>query len=504
MIWTLLWGCNEYQLGIPPVTGVEGEPEIRVNPLKIDFGAVSVGASASRSVTVENIGTGLLTLESPEITDAAAFTVEAPSVALAGGESVEIPLLFTPSTPQGFTGTLPIRSNDPLTPEVIVALSGSGLGPWLTIDPPSINLGEVEPGCSSEATFTIQNVGSEGVLLAEVGLSDDGQWSLVDVPQTPLSLAPGAYTTATIALLAQTSGASTAALTATPDSDQGTVSAEGLAEVLVSDTVTDTFTDEVAGPVDILFAVDQSCSMDDDAELLGENFSVFIDTLQQGTTDWQLGVVTYDTGCFNSGVLTAQTPNLEAVFAEAVVAGEDREISDDEALLQLSERALSLTTPGECNDGFLRSNAALHLIVISDEPERSEEQASAWTWEYWLEALSEHAAPLVVSGVIDTDDCSEGDDGYAEIIAETGGEALSICTGSWSGYAEALADASLDWLYDLSLSQAPVEESITVTVDGQSTQSGWRYDAALNAVIFDALPESATVEVTYQVLGTCP
>jgi hypothetical protein len=503
-MWLLLWGCNDYQLTVPVTGGVEGEPEILVSPLSIDFAAVSVGDSAVGMVTVQNVGTGLLTVEAPVITDEPVFSTEAPSVALGAGESVELPITFTPAAPSRYEGTLPVRSNDPLTPEVEVSLSGGGLGPWLVISPPSVALGEVLQGCGDQATFTIQNVGTDTVILSALDVDGDAQWSILDAPTLPLSLTPGAYTTATLDLLSESAGATAAALIATPDSDQDPISAEASAEVTAGSEVTDTFRDEVAGPVDVLFAVDQSCSMDDDAALLGASFSTFIQTLQTGTADWQLGVVTYDTGCLNGGILTPQTPSLEAVFAAAVVAGDDREISDDEALLQLSERALSLSAEGECNAGFLRADAALHIIVVSDEPERSPEQASAWTWDYWLAELTAHAEPLVVSGVIDTEGCSEGAAGYLDIINETGGEALSICSGDWSDYAETLAAASLGWLYDLTLSQAPIEETITVSIDGTELTGGWRYDAGLNAVVIDALEEGSEVTVRYRVAEACP
>ncbi|MFT4980003.1 MAG: hypothetical protein ACI8S6_005915, partial [Myxococcota bacterium] len=315
---------------------------------------------------------------------------------------------------------------------------------------------------------------------------------------------PGAYTTVTVRLDPTTDGEALATLSATADTGQGAVSGTARATVAAGAPVEDTFTGIQAAPVDILFAVDQSCSMDDDAAQLGENFSAFIDTLQAGTTDWQLGVVTYDTGCFNSGVLTTSTPDLADVFADAVVAGEDREISDDEALLQLASRALSLSGTGDCNAGFARKDALVHVIVVSDEPERSEEQASAWTWQHWRDQLAALASPLVVSGIIDTDGCNEGSDGYADIIADTGGEALSICTGDWEDYAITLAHASLAWLYSLPLSQTAIADTITVTADGAPLSGGWRYDEDLNTVFLDDVSEEATVVVTYTVAEECP
>ena len=54
-------------------------------------------------------------------------------------------------------------------------------------------------------------------------------------------------------------------------------------------------------PSDIIFAVDQSCSMDDDAANLASNFSSFIGQLSNYSNDWQIMVVNDDNGCTNLG-----------------------------------------------------------------------------------------------------------------------------------------------------------------------------------------------------------
>ena len=36
-----------------------------------------------------------------------------------------------------------------------------------------------------------------------------------------------------------------------------------------------------------------------------------------------------------------------------------------------TRNAVDNTDPGECNAGFMRQNAMLHIIMVSDEPEQS-------------------------------------------------------------------------------------------------------------------------------------
>ncbi|MFT5583555.1 MAG: hypothetical protein ACI9VR_001133 [Cognaticolwellia sp.] len=100
------------------------------------------------------------------------------------------------------------------------------------------------------------------------------------------------------------------------------------------------FTIDPNPPMDLIFAVDQSGSMDNDADALASNFETLVTTLKGVTSAWHIGVLTYDAGCFNSRGLKATTPALSAVFSAAVNAGEDREISDDEALFKILDRGL--------------------------------------------------------------------------------------------------------------------------------------------------------------------
>jgi hypothetical protein len=267
----------------------------------------------------------------------------------------------------------------------------------------------------------------------------------------------------------------------------------------------ETFSFDTPPPVDIVVAVDQSDSMTDDAVLLGAGFDAFATALSARSTGWQLGVVTLDSGCFNGGILSASSANLADVFADAVSLGEDATVSDDEALLLLSERAVSLDAPGQCNEGLRRPNAPLHVIVVSDEPERSGEQASAFTWSFWVDELQSYVSRpdrLVVHGVIDIDDCNEGADGYEQAIDATGGVAESICATHWPDALASLANGITQGLYRLPLTGTPAPGSIEVTVGGVGVSA--HYDANTSELVLDEpVAPGVLVEVSYTPLVDC-
>ena len=99
---------------------------------------------------------------------------------------------------------------------------------------------------------------------------------------------------------------------------------------------------DAAPKSDILFSVDLSGSMSDEAQVLGAQFSTFITELSNYTSDWQVMVVNADHGCNHSGILTPITAGYEEIFSEAVRTGA-YDISFTEALLTNVTRAVEKT-----------------------------------------------------------------------------------------------------------------------------------------------------------------
>lgn len=178
-------------------------------------------------------------------------------------------------------------------------------------------------------------------------------------------------------------------------------------------------------PADILFVVDNSASMKDEQELLARNFDRFIQAVA-GDFDLRLAVVTTDLvtdgpdggerdgdyfpdfannfpnqlvintaptcaaitpeiphGCFrgpnpDTRVVTSDMPRDQqvATFRTNVVVGECG--AGLEQGLAAAVKALQRAEAGTCNQGFLRSNANLVVIFVSDEDDQSDGAISAW------------------------------------------------------------------------------------------------------------------------------
>ena len=150
---------------------------------------------------------------------------------------------------------------------------------------------------------------------------------------------------------------------------------------------------EVTTPVklDLLFMIDDSGSMEDDQENLGRNFPRLMDELKNlplGLPDLHVGVVSSDIG--DSGVLYASTNcgldpkrgrflisesgknnnfqgDISTVFACLAKLGTGG--SGDEQQLATVRMALSGLIPA--NDGFLRRDAHLAVVYVTDEDDHS-------------------------------------------------------------------------------------------------------------------------------------
>ena len=260
---------------------------------------------------------------------------------------------------------------------------------------------------------------------------------------------------------------------------------------------------EVAG-IDVLFFGDTSGSMAVELTTLGDEVTSFVERLALYTDRWQLLAVTGPSGCGVGGVLTPETENYASLFATGITTppGED---DVDEWGLYNAQQAVSKAAIGACNEGFLREDARLHVIFISDEDDNSPgwDEGNADYWQTYTDAIvaaKGDANDVVFSGVIGPapKGCktAEPGTGYAEAIAAYGGELLSICE-AWSKELDVLVDASVAWPI-FHLTETPVQTTIEVQVNG-SIVSGWTYNSLDNIIVFtSSVPTIGdVVAVTY-------
>ncbi len=376
----------------------------------------------------------------------------------------------------------------------------------LFVAPQVLDLGVVQETCTSAPRpVTLYNLCS--VPLTVTSPSLPAPFVAIQSPFTgpTLTLLPGATTSLQVAVAPASVAQWTAPLT---------IEADQLGE-LVTQTVSlrarsnvdgfqeDDFTQDAAA-VDILFVIDDSGSMGDEQAALASNFAAFISAATSGAGDWHLGVTTTDLygqqGRLygNPRVLTPATPDVAQTFAQNVSVG-IRGSGWEQPFASMAA-ALSPDNLAGYNAGFLRSNAALAVVIVTDAVESSPNSVASYLAV--AHAAKQNRAELVSVSVVGPftpsgAGCSvEGlDNGrYAELVALSGGAQADICTSNWATSLQGISQAVFGSRRSFGLSGTPRSlADLTVRVGGMVLTSGWTWDPVRNAVIFSAPPTAGSV-----------
>lgn len=511
-----LAGCNEQSFNkVTPGNGGDG-PQIEVSPTFLDFGTLGADDDAvTRTFTISSVGASTLTVDGVTIKDELmGFTLLTDSFpkALEPGESMDVEVVFAPMASDASTSAL-VFSDDEDDPEVPVDLKALGLVPQLMIDPDPLDFGETYVGCDKNNSVDLVNVGTSTLTIDSLGFAGDG-FAMLSTVALPIALEPDESYRLYLGFEPTIEGDFSSALTVNSNEPLGTRIGTQTGTGAYGAEYTDVWEIPADPPTDIMFIVDQSCSMDDDARSLASNFSTFITSLNTFSTDWQIIVANNDQGCNTTGILTPSTSGYEATFTDAVQKGSGTYIDTTEALLIPASNGVDRTDPGECNDGFMREDALLHIVLVSDEPEQSGPWGASSDWSKYVDkivAKKGSTALTKISAVAGPvpGGCSSGSNsadpgtGYDEAVGATGGVFLSICS-SWGSNVEALAEASINQ-DTFELSHSPLVETIVVTVNGSERVDGWSYEATSNAIVFDEkIPrEGDVVQVDYAGKVSC-
>lgn len=487
-------------------------PAILVEPTNIDFGVVADGAEEIRQFQITNIGDATLQVDTIDLVGDAGFTI------LSQGLNFElapidddptairiIDVAFSPRSDNDVTAQALVNSNDQVSPQVPVNLNAYSAAPYLVISPDPFDFGTQYVGidCVDDQVLTLTNEGIEDLTVTAINYADpSGLLGLAAAPGLPVTLAPGASDTVTVEFDAFQTGSAEGVLSVTSNDPRGVVSAEQFGDTQYALTQTDSFVQPTEVPVDILFAIDQSCSMDDRLVNLQNNFNTFISTISGVTTDWRIGVSTLDSFCFNGGGwIDEGTPSYASVFNSAVVEG--YETSYSERLFDQTINSLNAS----CNAGFMRSGALLHVVLVSDEAEQG--TISPTNFVSQVETIKGTSSLVKVSGIIcpeprcNTIYTPDTADGYREAVAAGNGVRLDIMSNSWGQAVEDLATASLVGIGRFELTQPADPGATEVLVNGQ-VWTDWHYDNNTNSIVFDSLPPAgATITVNYGVAISC-
>ena len=279
--------------------------------------------------------------------------------------------------------------------------------------------------------------------------------------------------------------------------------------------------------VDVLWVLDDSGSMSPRQAMLAAQVPDFVMALNNSGLDYQMAVTTMDMSVTGERgkflaqagtptILNAGTPNLNAVLSARLQPGGNG--SPVERGEESMQAALNLSQQASGNQGFLRPNALLVVIFLSDEDDSS----AAVDYKTYLDqvrpplASGERSWISNFMGIVPNDpECKTStwnftDPGlkYIQLATDSGGTSESICSGDLRQALTNVRARILEVVTEYHLDRDPMVSSITVVVNGQSVATdatnGWTYDAAKNAVVFHgtAIPVAgSTINVNFSPAG---
>lgn len=471
------------------------------------------------------------------------------------------------------------RTNDSVTPDTdgvmggdfSIGFSATPVEPAIDILPGEIDFGLVTVGCGSrEQRVTIYNTGSGDLEINEPRIDPATTPAEFEITATnnptgtwPYAIQPGNSMAVMVRFRAQRVGPHFADIVI-PTLEGGqagpefTVSLAG--EGTLETSQTDVF-DQFSDPkVDVLWVVDDSGSMSPFQQQVADNFDQFFTASNVSGADFHIAVTTtltadsscipdpfsgntnceqdefagYYTSCSgNDRYLSPASANPENQFrcnvnvSDSSNVNPDRDGSDSaEGGLQAARAFLSAPNIDDpaINGGFLRDDAKLHVIVVSDEPDQSEGPIDLYVDFFRnlkgfrndsLVAVSAIAAPRNGCTLPNGESVS-GDARYEDTVAALNGRFESICAQDWTSMMSNLGLDSLGLKIEYFLSRAADAPSLQVCVraggatDGtcvpqtQTTDgaaNGYFYDAESNSIVFNpgsVPPRGARVEVFYE------
>ncbi len=523
---------------VVPVNGVGGVPttcSIFVAPSQLTFGLVERGRVATLPVEIRNAGAQPCSITNMRLNGGVEFmlTNAQPSVTVPPGSSQRVSISYAPTAYGTLQTVLEFTSDDPAQMNVQVPITGASQPSQVLVIPSQLEFNVVPVTCRSPVrVITIYNTGASAVQVTQVYLDPTTTPEFELTPfNVPTNIPAGGQAIIQMRYHPVDIGTDTGVLFIVHSAAMFPVAVPLSGEGQISPTVTDTFQQVPTPQADVLFVIDNSGSMSEEQSSLGNNLASFLQFAQQQNIDFHIGVTTTDVdssgarGRFVSGpnnqvngmprVLDPQTPNLITVFRSFVNQGTNG--SGSERGLEAAYLALSDPLINTHNAGFLRTDAALAVIVVSDEEDYSNRQVTFYDNFFRNIKGFGNSSMFSFSAVvgIQPGGCNgsggSADYGarYVQTANTTGGVVESICAANWGQTLANIGLNSFGLRRQFTLSSQPVPVTIAVTVNGQpvpSTGAGgqvnWTYDQSTNSINFtaSAVPQpGATITVTYTV-----
>ena len=212
-------------------TGVATTSQLTLSATTLAFGNVNDGTTKSLVVTLTSSGTAAVTVNSAAITGTG-FTLGATTLpkTLAQGQSLSIPITFSPTAAGNDTGKITITSNATSGTTSAITLTGTGVAATtaqLTVSTNSLAFGSVGDTSNKTMTLTLTSSGTAAVTVNSASITGSA-FTFTSGSSFPVTLAPKQTLMLTVSFEPVAVGAATGTLTISSNSSVGASSSIAL------------------------------------------------------------------------------------------------------------------------------------------------------------------------------------------------------------------------------------------------------------------------------------
>lgn len=556
------------EIDVPLTVVGGGAPtcELRILPRRMDFGLVARGRNVTRTLTLINTGTGHCELVQQEIVPIIEIPIPgfnevrfiltgpAPFGRVGPGAELDIEVTYRPQVFSADSALLKVNYDNPFTGdrniEVTAELTGVSGESNIEVIPGSLDFGRVTAGeCASiEERVAVYNTGIVNLCITDLYLDgpDCDEFLIVDRPRADQDgcIIVTRNNPAEVIMVYEPTdlGPDQCNLVFESDANDNPelrVPLEG--EGTRERRQTDVFEQTSGRTVDVLFVVDNSGSMGEEQDSLQDNFRDFIAGAAQFANDYQLGIVTTDMDQeAHQGKLQGNPrimrrgANVERDFQDTVEvgtngAGEEKGLAAAQAALSdplAFDTGVACAADAQCvapdaciegfcggfNRGFLREDAALEIIFVSDEDDYSTASLNFYVDFFKNIKGFRNEGQFHAHAIVGVENgrarACEGRGGaadagsrYVEVANRTNGELFSICDDNFGPPLRELGNQAFGLPVQFFLSRPAIRNTVQVSVEGMRRNDGWQFDDASNSVVFDeaTVPQPGeTIQVDYE------
>lgn len=271
------------------------------------------------------------------------------------------------------------------------------------------------------------------------------------------------------------------------------------------------FTQNLAknGDVDILWVIDNSGSMSDNQTALANNFNSFINSFLAKNVDFRMSITTTDGTTKYNGKMVCDVSKLDSV---AAAASKTNFVNYFKSCVKVGtagsgvEQGLKTAKSfmDRYSSSFLRPDAYLAIVFVSDEEDQSEKTVAEYIASY--KALKSNPAmvkaySLVTQQILPNQQWESIGHRYNFVSEQTNGLKGDLD----ADFAKTLTDigSTISNLTDtFAINGSPYQNAVKVFVNGVEKKTGWTFDSVSKVLKFDAnsVPvNGAKIVVQYKV-----